>query len=245
MKGRITKAEVRKAIVAMILMTDMSTHFDSLARFQANFLTDEPAEIKEVRPTPIRRIPSPYPCTHHRSRAHHRARPPTANTPSSRPHALLAPAHRPPAAAARQGSEDQLFLTAVLLHAADISNPAKPRGQYLNWTDRVLAEFYSVGDIERDKDMDISMFCDRYQPKVAKCQVWRRPSLTGRQVGEGRASWRVCPPAHTRRLTGRLTRRLTGRLAGRLAGPRHGPPYRRFADFLTGRVPRSVSSISS
>ena len=38
----------------------------------------------------------------------------------------------------------QLFLTAMLLHTADISNPAKPRGTYLNWTDRVLAEFYAV-----------------------------------------------------------------------------------------------------
>ena len=32
----------------------------------------------------------------------------------------------------------------MLLHTADISNPAKPRAAYLNWTDRVLAEFYAV-----------------------------------------------------------------------------------------------------
>jgi len=108
--------ELRKAIVSMILMTDMSAHFDSQARFQANFLCDMPEEIKE-------------------------------------------------------GEENQLFLSAVLLHAADISNPAKPVRPYLNWTDRVLAEFYAVGDLEKQNGIDVSMFCDRAQPKVQKCQI--------------------------------------------------------------------------
>ena len=39
------------------------------------------------------------------------------------------------------------------------------------WTDRVLAEFYAVGDRERSLCLDLSMFCDRTQPRVAKCQV--------------------------------------------------------------------------
>ena len=68
-------------------------------------------------------------------------------------------------------ARSQIFLSGLLLHAADISNPAKPCGQYLNWTDRVLAEFYGVGDLERSRGRDISMFCDRTQPKVAKCQA--------------------------------------------------------------------------
>jgi hypothetical protein len=31
----------------------------------------------------------------------------------------------------------------VLIHAADISNPAKPFRVYEMWTDRVLAEFFA------------------------------------------------------------------------------------------------------
>ena len=71
----------------------------------------------------------------------------------------------------QEGSEEQLFLLSLLLHAADISNPAKPRPQYLNWTDRVLAEFYAVGELERERGLAISMFSDKTQPKLAKCQM--------------------------------------------------------------------------
>jgi len=67
--------------------------------------------------------------------------------------------------------DEKSFLMSMLCHAADISNPAKPRRLYLEWTDRVLAEFYHVGDLEREQGMEnLSMFCDRKQPKVQKCQ---------------------------------------------------------------------------
>eukprot|EP00966_Prymnesium_polylepis_P118329 2735947-Prymnesium_polylepis.1 len=53
-----------------------------------------------------------------------------------------APPLRPhPFASARAALQD--FLMSVIVHAADISNPAKPLPTYLDWTDRVLAEFYS------------------------------------------------------------------------------------------------------
>mgnify|MGYP002837278535 CR=1 FL=1 len=39
--------------------------------------------------------------------------------------------------------KDTRLLLTMALHAADISNPAKPRLHYFEWTDRVLAEFYN------------------------------------------------------------------------------------------------------
>uniref|UniRef100_A0A7S3ADM9 Phosphodiesterase n=1 Tax=Haptolina ericina TaxID=156174 RepID=A0A7S3ADM9_9EUKA len=68
-------------------------------------------------------------------------------------------------------ADEQNFIISMLCHAADISNPAKNRSIYLDWTDRVLAEFYHVGDLEKEQGFpSISMFCDRSQPKVQKCQ---------------------------------------------------------------------------
>jgi len=67
--------------------------------------------------------------------------------------------------------DDQNFAMAMLLHCADISNPAKPRASYLDWTDRVLAEFYNQGDKELDCGLPISTFYDRSKPSVAKMQI--------------------------------------------------------------------------
>eukprot|EP00966_Prymnesium_polylepis_P311094 7187424-Prymnesium_polylepis.3 len=53
--------------------------------------------------------------------------------------------------------DEKSFLMSMLCHAADISNPAKPRRLYLEWTDRVLAEFYHVGDLEREQGMEVSL----------------------------------------------------------------------------------------
>ena len=80
----------------------------------------------------------------------------------------------PPAADKRvepEGDVDQIFLCKMMLHAADISNPAKPRLHYFEWTDRVLAEFYAQGDQERalgDEGPGISTFFDREKPNVIK-----------------------------------------------------------------------------
>ena len=68
-------------------------------------------------------------------------------------------------------ADDQSFAMAMLLHCADISNPAKPRDTYLNWTDRVLGEFYHQGDLEAKASLAISTFYDRSKPSVGKMQA--------------------------------------------------------------------------
>jgi hypothetical protein len=41
------------------------------------------------------------------------------------------------------------------LHAADLSNPCKPRYLYCLWLDRLMREFYAQGDQERALGMPI------------------------------------------------------------------------------------------
>lgn len=58
-----------------------------------------------------------------------------------------------------------------MVHCADLSNPTKPLELYRQWTDRIMVEFFSQGDRERDKGMDISPMCDKHNASIAKSQV--------------------------------------------------------------------------
>ena len=67
--------------------------------------------------------------------------------------------------------KDVLLLLGQALHAADISNPAKPRVMQLRWTERVMKEFWKQGDQELSFGLPISAFMDRRQPQVPQCQI--------------------------------------------------------------------------
>lgn len=53
------------------------------------------------------------------------------------------------------------FMFGTVLHAADISNPCKPQPIMLQWTERVLEEFWAQGDEEKGLGLPISPLCDR------------------------------------------------------------------------------------
>lgn len=58
-----------------------------------------------------------------------------------------------------------------MVHCADLSNPTKPLELYRQWTDRIMVEFFTQGDRERDKGMEISPMCDKHNASVEKTQV--------------------------------------------------------------------------
>lgn len=67
--------------------------------------------------------------------------------------------------------EDRLVCLNMLLHASDLGNPAKPLKFYLEWTDRVMKEFFSQGDKEKELGLAISPMMNREKPNLEKSQI--------------------------------------------------------------------------
>eukprot|EP00736_Rhodelphis_marinus_P009566 Rmarinus@m.27539 len=59
-------------------------------------------------------------------------------------------------------SEFKPVLFQTLLHFADISNPTKDWTLARKWSELCLEEFFKQGDVEKMRDLPVSMFMDRY-----------------------------------------------------------------------------------
>ncbi|PWA14021.1 hypothetical protein CCH79_00016994, partial [Gambusia affinis] len=68
---------------------------------------------------------------------------------------------------------DRIQVLQNMVHCADLSNPTKPLELYRKWTDRIMVEFFTQGDRERDKGMEISPMCDKHNASIEKNQVVR------------------------------------------------------------------------
>uniref|UniRef100_A0A4W5PRY2 Phosphodiesterase n=1 Tax=Hucho hucho TaxID=62062 RepID=A0A4W5PRY2_9TELE len=66
---------------------------------------------------------------------------------------------------------DRIQVLQNMVHCADLSNPTKPLEVYRKWTDRIMVEFFTQGDRERDKGIEISPMCDKHNASVEKTQV--------------------------------------------------------------------------
>lgn len=66
--------------------------------------------------------------------------------------------------------DSEVFLQ-VLVHASDISASGKPRHHAIQWTDRVLEEFFRQGDMERAAGRAVSPLCDRETVSKPAAQV--------------------------------------------------------------------------
>ncbi|KAM4549458.1 3',5'-cyclic-AMP phosphodiesterase 4C-like isoform 3-T3 [Odontesthes bonariensis] len=66
---------------------------------------------------------------------------------------------------------DRIQVLQNMVHCADLSNPTKPLELYRKWTDRIMKEFFTQGDKERDKGMEISPMCDKHNASIEKSQV--------------------------------------------------------------------------
>ena len=71
----------------------------------------------------------------------------------------------------RSASKDDTWqILLYLLHMADISGQAKPHNLSMNWSDRVMEEFFQQGDEEAALGMPISFLCDRATVNVPESQ---------------------------------------------------------------------------
>ncbi|CAJ1927365.1 unnamed protein product [Cylindrotheca closterium] len=57
--------------------------------------------------------------------------------------------------------ETTIEVVKYLMHAADISNGAKPKDIAVNWADRCLEEFFRQGDKEKEMGLPVSPLCNR------------------------------------------------------------------------------------
>ncbi len=58
-----------------------------------------------------------------------------------------------------------------LLHAADISNPAKPQKICVRWAHNALNEFFAQGEKEKELSLPVSPLCDKQTTKTADSQI--------------------------------------------------------------------------
>ena len=65
----------------------------------------------------------------------------------------------------------QQCLLNMIIHTSDISNPAKPDKISQQWTQRVYDEFFVQGDLEKEKKLPVSNFCDRNTTNVNKAMI--------------------------------------------------------------------------
>ncbi|XP_032879707.1 calcium/calmodulin-dependent 3',5'-cyclic nucleotide phosphodiesterase 1A isoform X1 [Amblyraja radiata] len=66
---------------------------------------------------------------------------------------------------------DKAKVMSLMLHAADISHPAKSWDQHYRWTMTLMEEFFRQGDNEADLGLPFSPLCDRKSTMVAQSQI--------------------------------------------------------------------------
>ena len=59
----------------------------------------------------------------------------------------------------------------LLLHSADVSNPAKPWEVHTRWTGRIMEEFFEQGDREKQLSLPPSPLCDRNTTNIPESQL--------------------------------------------------------------------------
>ncbi|XP_067843780.1 dual specificity calcium/calmodulin-dependent 3',5'-cyclic nucleotide phosphodiesterase 1A isoform X2 [Heptranchias perlo] len=66
---------------------------------------------------------------------------------------------------------DKAKVMSLMLHAADISHPAKSWQRHYRWTMTLMEEFFRQGDSEADLGLPFSPLCDRKSTMVAQSQI--------------------------------------------------------------------------
>eukprot|EP01137_Pigoraptor_chileana_P013610 Opistho-2@67314 len=67
--------------------------------------------------------------------------------------------------------KDRALVLEIAIKCADVSNPAKPHKMCTRWSELIMEEFFKQGDEELARGMSVSMFMNRHDTNVPKCQV--------------------------------------------------------------------------
>ena len=67
--------------------------------------------------------------------------------------------------------EQRLDMFRVIIKSADIGHTAKSIELHEKWCRLVIDEFYAQGDLEKEKGIPVSMFCDRENGNIGKSQA--------------------------------------------------------------------------
>ena len=67
--------------------------------------------------------------------------------------------------------DNKKMICEMIFHLSDISNATKPFEVCQKWTDLLFVEFFSQGDSEKEKGLNVSMFMDRNTTNIASSQM--------------------------------------------------------------------------
>ena len=68
-------------------------------------------------------------------------------------------------------SEDKLFVMCMAIKSADIGHSAKITELHEKWTALVCEEFFNQGDMEKERGIPVSIYCDRDTTDIPKSQA--------------------------------------------------------------------------
>lgn len=68
-------------------------------------------------------------------------------------------------------AEDRLFVMCMAIKSADIGHSAKVGELHEKWTALVCEEFFNQGDMEKERNLPVSIYCDRETTDIPKSQA--------------------------------------------------------------------------
>ena len=134
---------VRNMVIKVVLQTDMTFHFEKVNQLKGLVMEEQELRTRSNNGSPLGDSIASIDSTERSS-----------NSPTM-------------AASSLKGD----VILGFLLHAADISNCAKPAPVFEQWTDRCLGEFFRQGDKERSLGLSVSPLCDRNTTSRADSQL--------------------------------------------------------------------------
>ena len=67
--------------------------------------------------------------------------------------------------------EDRFMVQLMILKCSDIGHSSKPTDLHEKWSNLVCEEFFRQGDLEKQVNLPISMYCDRETTDIPKSQI--------------------------------------------------------------------------